>query len=114
MQLRPDLGGDSEVATAAADRPEEVGLLVLVGVDDAAVGEHELGPEDVVDREAVAARQVADPAAEHQTAGSGRADEPYGRGQSVLAGGRVDLAEQAAARDGGGSRVGVDLDALQP
>ena len=57
---------DAQVAAAAADRPEQVGLVV--GVDDVhlAVRGHDLDPEQVVDREAVAPDEVADPAAERE------------------------------------------------
>ena len=56
---------DAEVAAAAADRPEQVGVGGLRRRDAGrAVGGHELGGEQRVDRHAVLADEVADPAAE--------------------------------------------------
>jgi hypothetical protein len=37
-----ELGDDAEVAAAAADAPEQVGVLVLAGAYHAAVGQHDL------------------------------------------------------------------------
>ena len=59
---------DAEVAAAAADRPEQVGLVRLVDVEDAAVGSHDFGSEQMVDRQAVLAHEVAGAAAERETA----------------------------------------------
>ena len=46
---------DAEVAAAAADRPEEVGVLLRARRDEPAVREHHVHAEQVVDREAVLA-----------------------------------------------------------
>ena len=59
------------------------------------------------------ARQVADPAAEHQPACAGGGDDPRRRRQAVLVRGRVDVAEQRAAADLDGAVLRVDLDAVQ-
>ena len=53
-------GGDAEVAAAAADRPEQVGVGLGVGADELAVGGHDVGREQVVDRQAVRADQEPD------------------------------------------------------
>ena len=42
QQLELELGDDAEVAAAAAQRPEQVGLALGVDLDDLAVGGHEL------------------------------------------------------------------------
>ena len=64
--VEPELepGHDPEVAAAAADRPEQVRLVLGVDQPDLAVGGHDLGGEQVVDRQAVLADEVADAAAE--------------------------------------------------
>ena len=54
---------DAEVAAAAADRPEQVGLVLGVDAAQLAVGRDDLGREQVVDRQAVLAHEVADAAA---------------------------------------------------
>ena len=58
------------------------------------VREHDLSSQQVVDREAVATRQVSDAAAESQPADARRGDDPAGHRQSVV-GGHVDLAPGA-------------------
>ena len=51
-----------------------------------AVGEHDLGREQVVDREPELAGQVAEPAAERQPADAGGRDDPARGREAVLAG----------------------------
>jgi hypothetical protein len=113
MQSQPERRDDAEVAAAAAECPVQVGVRALVGGDDGAVREDDLGAEDVVDREAGLPRQVPDAAAEHQAARAGRRDDPAGRREAVRVCGGVDLSEQAAAVDRRGARVGVDIDLLE-
>ena len=73
-----NVGHDAEVAAAAAQRPEQVGVLVGARVDLRAVGEHDVGAEQVVDRQAEAPGQVADAAAEREPADAGGRDDPDG------------------------------------
>ena len=110
MQAEGERGDDAEVAAAAADRPEQVGVLVGARADALAAGQHELGLEQVVDRQAALAGQVAEAAAEGQAADAGRRDDPARRGEAVLVGGGVDLAPGAAAADADGPGLRVDLD----
>ena len=103
VRLEGELRHDAEVAAAAADRPEEVRVLVGAGRDLRAVGEHELRREQVVDRQPVAAGEVAVPAAERQAGDTGRGDDPAGHREPVLVRGGIDLLPQAAAADADGS-----------
>ena len=64
MEREPEPGRDAEVAAAAADRPEQVGLVLGVHAVELAVGGHDLGGQQAVDREAVLADEVPDAAAE--------------------------------------------------
>ena len=88
VQPEQERGDDAEVAAAAADRPVEVGVLVGARAHALAAGEHELGLEQVVDRQAALAGQVAEAAAERQAADAGRRDDPARRREAVLVGGR--------------------------
>ena len=106
VQPEQERGDDAEVAAAAADRPEEVGVLVGARADALAAGEHHLGLEQVVDRQAALARQVADAAAEREAADAGGRDDPARGRQAVLVGGGVDLAPGAAAADPDRARLG--------
>ena len=56
VQLEEEAGDDAEIAAAAAQRPEQVGVLLLAGGDEAAVGQHDVGLEQIVDGQAVLAR----------------------------------------------------------
>jgi hypothetical protein len=53
VQGQLERGCDAEVAAAAADRPVQVGVLIGAGADSPAVGEDELGGDEVVDRHPV-------------------------------------------------------------
>ena len=66
--------------------------------------------QQVVDRQAVLAGQVAEAAAEREPADAGRADDPARGGEPVLVGGAVDLAPRAAAADADGAGARVDVD----
>ena len=75
MGLEEERGDDAEVAAAAANRPEQIAILVGAGDDETSVGEHHIGRQQVVDGQAVLAREVAHAAAERQPADAGAADD---------------------------------------
>ena len=112
VQPEQERGDDSEVAAAAADRPVEVRILVGGRPHALAAREHDIRLEQVVDRKAVLARQVAEAAPEREAPDAGRRDDPARRGKAVLVGGPVDLAPGAAAADPDRPGLRVDLDPL--
>ena len=57
---------DPEVAATTAERPEQVGVLVLARAEDPAVGRHDVGREQVVEGKAVAGHDPAEAATEGQ------------------------------------------------
>ena len=95
MQPEEERGDDAEVAAAAAQRPEEIGVLRLAGGDEAAVGQHHVGLEQVVDGQAELAGEVAEPAAEGDAADAGGGDDAAGGGQPEGVGGVVQIAQRA-------------------
>ncbi len=104
---------DAEVAAAAAERPEQVRVLLGVDAQELAVRRDDLGGEQVVDGHAVLARQEADAAGERDAAdadGAGVAEagrEPVlARRDGVVAGGQ-------AGPGPGGALLGVDLEAAE-
>ncbi len=113
VQPVAELGDDAEVAAAAADRPEQVRVLVGAGGDLRAVGEDDVRAEQVVDREAVLAGQVADAAAERQSADAGGAQDAERRGHADLGRGGVDLGQGRASSDGDRASGRVDRDRRQ-
>ncbi len=108
LQRERERDDDAEVAAAAAQRPEEVGQLRLAGAHEPAVGEHHVGRDQVVDRQAAAAGEVAEPAPEGDAADAGRGDDPARQRQAERLRGVVDVAEQRAAEHAGHARGRVD------
>jgi hypothetical protein len=101
---------DAERAAAAAQSPEEVGVLLRIGANEPAARVHELDGRNAVRGEAVAPGQPADAAAEgvaHDADIGRRARE---RGETVLRGRVGDVAPQHARLDARPLRDGVDLD----
>jgi hypothetical protein len=113
VQPEGELGDDAEVAAAAAQCPEQVGVLTLAGGDDAAVGQHDLSGDQVVAGQAVRPIQVPDAAAEGESADTGGGDDASGGGQPVRNGGVVHHGPGGAAAHPRGVVRGVDLDAGQ-
>ena len=66
VRLELELGHDAEVAPAAAQRPEQVCVLVAACPAGLAVGGHDLGRVEAVDRQPMAAHQPPRPAIERQ------------------------------------------------
>ena len=108
MKLELELGDDAEVAAATAERPEQVGVLVLVGADDLTPGGDHLGADEVVARKPEATAQVADPAAERQAADAGLGNDARGGGETVLLAGGVELAELRTSLDARRFRLRID------
>jgi hypothetical protein len=90
-------GNDAEVRARAAHRPEEIGVLALVGAHEAAVGRDHLDRAEVVDREAVLALEPAHAAAEGQPANAGVRHDAHGTNEPVCLRRCVKLAEERAA-----------------
>lgn len=114
VQLELEVGDDTEVSAAAADRPEEIGVLVLGGPQDAPVGHDDLRRDQVVHREAALPGQPAHPAPEGEPADAGVADHPHRHGQAVRLGGGVEVGDQGAALGAGASGLRVDDHPVEP
>ena len=100
----------AEVAAAAAQRPEQVRVLVLAGGDERAVGQDHVGGQQVVDGEPVAPGQVADPAAQGQPADTRGGQDPGRGGQAECASRVIDVTPDAAAVGAHGLRRRVHGD----
>src|SRR5262249_5748442 len=74
MSLEEETCPHPEISTAAAECPEQVGVLFLAGSDESSVGEDDVCLEEIVDREAVFAREIARSTAEGQSRYPGRGD----------------------------------------
>src|SRR5207247_4288540 len=111
VEAELDRGDDPEVAPAAAQRPEQVGLVLRIDAAEDAVRSDELDRRDAVRREPVLPREPAHPAAERVAddadvwRGAVKGEQPVlrGRGDDLLP-----LDARLGARDLGAR---LDLDA---
>ena len=109
-----EAGDDAEVAAAAAQRPEQLGVAIGVDLDHLAAGQHELEGDEVVAGETVLAGEPADPAAERQAGHPGLGHDPGRDDQPVRRGRGVDVAEPAAAARVHQLALRIDGDLAQP
>ena len=110
MQPEQEGGDDAEVASPAADGPEEVGILVRAGAYLLAARENDVGFEQVVDRKPAFAGQMAEAAAQGEATHPRRGDDPTRRREPVLVRGSVHVAPGRAATDPNRARLRIDLD----
>ena len=107
-------GDDPEVAAAAAQAPEQVGVLGSARADMLAGREDHLGGLQVVDRQAVPAGEPPDAAAERQARDPRSGHHAHGHRERVGLGRPIDVAERRPGLDADQAGVGIDLDRVQP
>jgi hypothetical protein len=100
----------AEVAAAAAQRPQQVRVVVAVGADEGTVGEHDLGGDEVVGGQPEATAQAAVPAAEREPDDADTAARAGDGGQPERLCGRQEVGSGRARLDGGLALRGVDRD----
>ena len=107
VQAEPEGSDDTEIAAAAADRPEQVGVLIGRGPQHPPVSGDDLGGEQVVDAQPELAGQPAHAAAEGEPPDAGVADQPGGRSEPVGLGSRIQICQQRPTADprGPGRRI---------
>jgi hypothetical protein len=88
---------DAEVWTGTAQRPEQVGVLVVAGADQPAIRRDNLSGAQVVDGEAVLALQPPHAAAQGQPADAGMGHNANRTDESVLLRSAIELTEETAA-----------------
>jgi hypothetical protein len=110
VQREPERGDDAEVPAAAAQRPEQVGVIVGRCPDDVAASGDHLGFGQVVDSEPVLAHEPADATAQAEAADTGVAHDAARGGQTICLCLVVDVAPQGAALDAGRARARIDGD----
>jgi hypothetical protein len=110
-QLELDRDDRGEAPATAAQRPEELGVLVAAGAHEPAVGGDDLGGEQPVAGEAVAAAEPAQPAAERVADDADVGRGARERGQPGLGRGPRDVHPLRAGLDARHAVRLVDLDA---
>ena len=110
QELDLDLGDDAEAAAPAAQRPEQLRLVLRARDDRLAVGQHDGDRADVVGgdagRPAVEADAAAEQVADDADGGAGAVQ----RGEAVRLGRGDERAPGGAGGDAGGPADGVDPD----
>src|SRR5262249_28161798 len=101
------------VAAATTDRPEQVRVRVVVDEEHVTIRGHDLGREQVVDREAVLPDEIPDAATERDAADTDRAGVAEADREAVLSRGDRDLAGREPSARPGGLRCGIDGDGVQ-
>jgi hypothetical protein len=105
-------GHHAEVAAAAPQPPEQVGVLVLAGGDELAIGGDHVGRQQVVAGQAALAQQPADPAAEGEAGDAGAGHQAAGDGQAERLGLVVELRPRDPGLGGSPPAGRIDPDAL--
>ena len=105
-------GRNAEVAAAAAQRPEEVGIGFGVDVEDVSVGCDEFDGGQVVGRKPVFRHQPAEPATQSEAGDARGRDRPAGDGEPMGRGLAVQLAPEHPALRAHCARAGVHVDPL--
>jgi hypothetical protein len=100
---------DPEVPASAAQRPEKVRVIALARADAAAVGENDLGGDEVVEAEAELPGEIAGPAAECVAGDPDGRDGAARRRKPVLLRCCVELAPGNPRADCRAPRRGIDL-----
>ena len=94
-------------------RPEQIAVGVFASGDESAVGEYDVGRDQVVYGKSEAPRQVTDAAAERQARHAGRRQESGRRGHPECDRRMVDITPGAAGIGADGVILGVDGGAAQ-
>ena len=112
MSLEQEARDNAEIAAAATQAPVEIGVLGRVGGDEAAVGEHDIGFEQIVDGQAIFAGQVTRAAAQCEAGYPGGGDDAGRHRQPVDMCRMVDITLRAAGANADGALARIDTDAL--
>src|SRR5204863_7859773 len=110
LQSELEPGDDTEVAAAAADRPEQVGVRLVVDPQHLTASGDDVGRHHVVDGEAVLAGQVADAAAQREAADPYRTGVAEAHRETVLSGRSGELGGGEAGLGPGRAASDVDVD----
>src|SRR5215212_4970838 len=107
-------GGNSEVpAATAAQRPEQIGMLLLAGPERPAIGVDEVDGNEIVTGEPILAREKADATAESQAGDADARTGPRGDRDSVLPQTTIAIEQANTGADDRLAARRVDLDAGQ-
>ncbi len=110
MQPELERGRHAEVAAAAAQGPEQLGLRSGRDLAQRAVGRHQAHAQQVVDGEAVLARQPAEAAAEREAGDAGGGIDSQRCGEAMRLRFAIEVGQQRARLDPRSALRRVDAD----
>ena len=113
LKLIAEARHHAEVAAAAPDRPEQLGVRRRVHMEDLAVRRDDLGRENVIDRQTVLSDQVSDATAERDAADTHRSCVSKSGRQAVHACSRGVLGGTQARFRPRGAADRIDVERLQ-
>jgi hypothetical protein len=113
VQAEAERGHDPEIRAGAADRPEEVLVLLAAGSPHATVGDDDLDLEQVIDGPSEATGEVSETTAEGEARHANLRDETERCGEAVQLRFTIDIAEQAPGSDRHRACLGIDEHAAQ-
>src|SRR5687767_3419418 len=114
MESELEARDDTEIPTAATERPEQVGVLGRAGAHHLTSRGHDLRGLEVVDGHTVFAAEPAESAAEGQSRDARGGVDAERCGEAMSLGGGVEVRERGASLDGNAACVSVDLCGLHP
>ena len=112
VEAKLELGDDAEVAAAAANPPEEIGVLGRACLHELALRRDQVHGQEPVDCQPVLSLKPADAAPEREARDPGVGDDPAGCRQPELLGLAVELAPEHACLGRRGARLRIDADPL--
>jgi hypothetical protein len=113
IAAKRELGDDTEVASAPTETPEELGLLDLARRGPPAIRQHDAGLDEVVARQAEAAREPPDTSAQRKSPDAGVGDETCRCRQSMSLAALVQVTEQSTATDTNDVPLRIDHDGVE-
>src|SRR5664279_321588 len=105
---------DPKISAAAADGPEQVGMLGFAYGHKSSVGQNHIGFQQVVDRETEFSGQVTDSPAKRETADAGGRNDAGRNGQTESMGRVIYLAPKIATADAHGIIFCIDAYVFEP
>ena len=110
VELKLERGHDTEVAAATAQRPQQVGLVLLIDIQLAPLGRDEVRGKKVVAGQAAGATEEADSAAKWQACHAGVGDRAARGGQAMGDRGWIDVQPERSTLRAGGATSRIDAD----
>ena len=112
MGTEHETGDNTEITAAAAQAPEKILVLRRIGSHEAAVREHHIGLDQIVNRQAIFAGQVARSAAQREATDAGRRNDARRHRKAEGMGRMVHVALGTARPDAHKARHRIDAHAF--